>query len=95
MTPLDMRSYLLKHLPVGMTCRESVAAVTDFLEDRMDFPERVRLHLHLRMCIGCRAYLRQIRQTIDTLRLLPDTPVSPDVRNALRERFRTWHSLSA
>jgi predicted anti-sigma-YlaC factor YlaD len=90
-----MRSYLLKHLPVGMTCRESVAAVTDFLEDRMDFPERVRLHLHLRMCIGCHAYFEQMKHTIQALRRLPDETALPETREALINRFRTWHCLSA
>lgn len=95
MTPLDMRSYLLKHLPVCMTCRESVEAVTDFLEDRMDFRERVRLHMHLRMCIGCRTYFEQMRHTIQALRHLPDETTPPDTRQALMKQFKTLKTLSA
>ncbi len=70
-----------------MTCRELTALLTDFLEGRMPLGERVRLRLHLLGCRHCRAYLRQMRQTLLLLGSLPDEPPPPEVRDSLRRHF--------
>jgi len=40
------------------------------------------------MCRHCRAYLRQMKTTMDALGRLPDEPVPEDVDAVLLERFR-------
>lgn len=50
-----------------LTCRELTELVTDYLEDRMSFMDRLRFRLHVGRCWPCRAYLDQMKQTIRTL----------------------------
>lgn len=71
-----------------MTCDEFAETVTDYLEERLSLGERARATMHLEICAACRTYLRQMQQTIETLGMLPKPPVSPEVRNDLRKRFR-------
>lgn len=72
-----------------LTCKEITELVTDYLEGRMSFMQRVSFHLHLGMCDRCRAYLRQMRMTVKTLGKLPDEPIPAGVRDELLVRFRT------
>lgn len=76
-----------------LTCRELVELITDYLEGRLAFSERLRFQLHLGMCGNCRQYLRQMKRTVSTLRLLPaEETLPPDVRDELLARFRSWNS---
>jgi anti-sigma factor RsiW len=72
-----------------LTCKELTELVTDYLEGRMPFMQRVSFHLHLGMCDRCRAYLRQMKMTIKALGKLPDEPIPAGVRDELLVRFRT------
>ncbi len=54
-----------------LTCKEITELATDHLEGRLPLPQRLFFRLHLWMCKHCRAYLQQIRLTIETLRHLP------------------------
>jgi predicted anti-sigma-YlaC factor YlaD len=73
-----------------LTCRDLTELVTNYLERRLSWRERLQVELHLGMCRDCRAYLHQMRETIRTLHELPPDPVRPDVRDKLLERFRNW-----
>ena len=88
MTREDIKIYVLDYLAGRMTCQEFVEIVTDYLEGSMTFWERIRFHLHLGLCFGCRVYLRQMKQAVHTLGRLPQEPVPPAVREQLLERFR-------
>lgn len=73
-----------------LTCQELTELITDYLEDRVSFMDRLRFRFHVGMCRHCRAYLHQTKQTIRTLGRLPVEEIPPDVRDALLERFRDW-----
>ncbi len=73
-----------------LTCRELTELVTDYLEGRLSFLDRLRFQMHLGMCRHCRAYLRQLKQTIRALGELPQEPIPPELRRVLLERFRDW-----
>jgi predicted anti-sigma-YlaC factor YlaD len=74
-----------------LTCRELVALLTDYLEGSLSLGDRVRFQLHLGMCTNCRAYLRQMRQTVGVLQKLPpEEAVPPGVRQDLLRRFQGW-----
>ena len=73
-----------------LTCQQLTELVTEYLEGRMSLADRMRFQLHIGMCRHCRAYLRQMRQTIRTLGKLPDEPVPPAVLDDLLCRFRSW-----
>ena len=74
-----------------LTCKQITQVVTDYLEGRMGLADRMRFHLHVGMCKHCRAYLRQMKTTIETLGRLPNEPIPDDLRDELRKRFADWH----
>ena len=77
-----------------MTCRELTGLVTDYLEAKLTFGERMRFQLHLGICGNCRAYLRQMRGLVRELRAqgepveLPPPPAQ--VQAELVARFRDF-----
>ena len=48
----------------GITCRELVELVTDYLDDALATAERERFEAHIAACEGCASYLEQLRSTI-------------------------------
>lgn len=73
-----------------LTCKELTELVTEYVEGRQSFVDRMRFELHLGMCRHCRAYLRQMRVTIDTIGHLPEESIRPEIREQLLARFRDW-----
>ena len=71
-----------------LTCKELTELVTDYLEGRQSFLQRMRFEAHLGMCRHCRAYLRQMRDTIQTLGHMPEEPISREMRDQLLDHFR-------
>lgn len=74
----------------GLTCREVVELVTEYLEGTLAPPERARFEAHLAVCPDCPIYLEQMRQTIRALEMLPEEPVAPEARQELLRVFRDW-----
>ncbi|MBI4584613.1 MAG: zf-HC2 domain-containing protein [Planctomycetes bacterium] len=73
-----------------ITCRDLTELVTDYLEGRLSLLERIKFQFHLGMCSHCRAYIRQMKQTIQMLGKLPEEPIPPDIREELLRRFQNW-----
>ena len=77
-------------LPGDLECRELVELVTDYLEGALGPDERARFELHLAVCDGCAAYLRQLRATLCAAGRLRARPIPVDERKRLLEAFRGW-----
>lgn len=75
-----------------LNCKQLTELVTDYLEHKMSLGDRLRFQMHLGMCRHCRAYLRQMKLTIETLGHLPAEPMPDDVRSELLQRFKSWKS---
>ncbi len=73
-----------------LTCRELVELVTDYLEQALAEPERLRFEAHLTACEGCRDYLDQMRRTVATLGRRPPQALGAADRAQLLALF---HSL--
>lgn len=73
-----------------LTCREIVELLTEYLEGRMPFTQRLRFQFHLGICRSCRRYLRQMRTTMQTLGKLPEEEIPAPIEAALQQQFRTW-----
>jgi anti-sigma factor RsiW len=56
--------------PPSLTCQELVELVTDYLEDALPAADRERFEAHLDGCPGCRAYLSQVRATLEAMSAL-------------------------
>lgn len=78
-----------------LSCKEITELVTDYVEGRMSLADRIRFQMHVGMCKHCRAYLRQMKVTVETLGHLPDEPMPEDVRDEMRKRFADWHAARA
>jgi anti-sigma factor RsiW len=75
---------------VELTCQELVELVTDYLEDVLASGERRRFEQHLDECDGCRAYLAQMRTTIELVGRLSPEAITPQAEEALLGAFRGW-----
>jgi anti-sigma factor RsiW len=73
-----------------LTCRELVELVTAWLEGVLPAVERARFELHLAQCQGCRAYLRQLEDTIRVAGRLSEPSLPGTARDALLRAFRGW-----
>ena len=81
-----------------ITCADITRTATEYLEGSFTFVERVKFQLHLGMCPGCRTYLKQMKQTVETLGHLPERPEDGDegavheraVHDRVMDKFRTW-----
>lgn len=74
----------------GLTCKELVELVTDYLEGALPPAEVVRFEAHLASCPHCRVYLDQMRLTIRALGRLPEEALPAAAMHALVEHFRGW-----
>ncbi len=73
-----------------LTCKELTEIITDYLEGHMSFGQRLRFQLHVGMCRNCRAYLRQMKLTIQTLGKVPAETIPPPLLEELVQRLRDW-----
>jgi anti-sigma factor RsiW len=74
----------------GLTCKEIVELVTDYIEGVLPIEMRSRFDQHLSVCHPCAIYLDQMRQTIATLGRLPEESIPQSVMDTLLQHFRTW-----
>lgn len=75
-----------------LTCQEFVELVTDYLEDSLDQQTRARFEDHLIDCPDCPVYLRQMEEIVGAAGIIREEDVSPEVRDVLMSRFRTWRT---
>ncbi len=70
-------------------CREVAEWASAYLDAHADDATRVRMALHLAVCAGCEAYVKQIVAVRDLLGRLP----GPAVEGSLRDRLRLAFSV--
>jgi anti-sigma factor RsiW len=73
-----------------LTCQELTELVTDYLEGKLSLGQRLRFEMHIGMCSHCRAYLRQMKQTVGHLGSLREDEIPEEVSQRLLARFREW-----
>ena len=79
------------------TCREMTRLISDGMDRSLPFHVRARMHLHLRMCLLCEQYKRQLSLIQQILRkhgdrLIDDDgsqqpALSPEARNRIQDTF--------
>ena len=68
-----------------MTCKETIAVLSDYLE-ALCGPEVVaRLEAHLRDCAPCRAYLATFKRTRELTRATGRVEMPPEMKARLRQ----------
>ncbi|MBA5866867.1 MAG: hypothetical protein GDA67_09275 [Nitrospira sp. CR1.3] len=84
-------SWMFRMLP---TCRDMARLLSDSMEGRLPIHVRMRMSLHLRMCVLCEGYKRHlalIRNVLrkDSARLIEtDRPEEPRLSPEAKERIR-------
>ena len=91
----DLLNRLFRRQPPGLSCRELVELVTDYLEGALPPDQRARFEKHVAGCVNCAAYVRQMRETIVLLGTLPADALSREAEDELRAAFRDWTSGNA
>lgn len=86
----NFKQQLMSYLAGNFSCREVAELITDYLEGSFTLSQRLRLQMHIGMCLACRNYLHQMKYTVATLGQLPSEPVPPELKEELMKRFRTW-----
>ena len=76
----------------GLTCRELVELVTDYLEGRLSRADRARFDAHIADCGNCSEYVKQFEQTIALTGTLREDDVDPAARDALLTQFAQWRN---
>jgi anti-sigma factor RsiW len=76
--------------PEDLSCRELVELVTAYLERALPGEERSRFEVHLAVCRPCRAYLRQLEDTIRAAGRLTEVSLSAEAWEVLLRAFRGW-----
>jgi predicted anti-sigma-YlaC factor YlaD len=77
-------------LPRDLVCQQAVELVTDYLEGALGRRDRRRFESHLDACPNCRAYLEQIRTTIQLAGAMEPQDLTPEARADLIELYRRW-----
>ena len=72
----------------ALSCQEVVELVTDYLEGALGAEEAAVFEAHLELCDGCRAYVEQMRTTIEAVGRIEESDVPPEVRAGLLSAFR-------
>ena len=73
-----------------IACQEAVELVTDYLEDTLSRGDRKRLEKHLERCVGCSAYLDQVRATIAATGSVGPEDLDDTTLNGLVELFHQY-----
>lgn len=91
MAPLSGEVEGTVHALVELRCNEFVEIVTDYLEGTLPPTELRRLDRHLKRCVGCDAYLRQMRETIRLIGALREQAELTAAETLLRASHR-WEA---
>ena len=73
-----------------LTCADIVKLVTDYLEGQLTPAEGRRFEEHVAICPPCRAFLAQIRATVELIGGLRDEDIPPEMEEHLLAAFRDW-----
>jgi anti-sigma factor RsiW len=78
----------------GMSCKELVELVTDYLEGALPEDDRAHFEAHLALCPPCVEYVAQIERTVAVVGATwRDVDGEPGTAELL-ELFRDWKRLS-
>lgn len=91
----DLLTRIFRRRRDGLSCRQLVELVSDYLEGALAADQHLRFEAHVAGCEHCAAYLRQMRETLALMGTLPADALSRQAEDELRVAFREWKAESA
>jgi|TARA_R100000935_G_scaffold22299_1_gene41148 predicted anti-sigma-YlaC factor YlaD len=61
-----------------LKCRQIEQLASDYLDKDLSFRQRMAFKLHLFICHNCRNYVRQLKITITSIKLMPANQIIVD-----------------
>jgi hypothetical protein len=68
-----------------LSCREMSEMGSDIVDRHLRLRTRLQVMMHLRMCPGCKMYIRQLRLTSEVLQRLPLGDTAVDAQSILHK----------
>ena len=60
-------------------CKDITEHASDYIDKKLSLHTRIKMKMHLLICVHCRRYIHQIKTTVGTLkRLKPSNEISED-----------------
>lgn len=85
----SIRYFLLRNLPA---CQQTVQMISESMERSLSLRERIKMKLHLWVCVWCQWYMEHLQIIRDASRAqaskAPDVMTSATLSNEARERIR-------
>ncbi len=75
-----------------IVCQQAVELVTEYLEGSLSRRDRRRFEAHVRACPNCRAYVEQIRMTIELTGAVEPDDLTAEARRDISDLYRRWRS---
>jgi anti-sigma factor RsiW len=92
--PRWLSRWLRRPAPVpdcgGLSCREMVELITDYLEGALPPDTRARFEQHIAACGDCTRYMVQMRETLQVVGHIDPEALDPRVEAELLDAFRDW-----
>jgi RNA polymerase sigma-70 factor (ECF subfamily) len=70
------------------SCKELLAALSEYLDGAADESVRRRLEKHLDQCPPCKSFLKDLQRTIQQCKDCPSPRMAPEVAARLRSKLR-------
>ena len=88
----SIRYWFLRNLPA---CQQTVALISESMERSLSLQERIKLKLHLWICVWCQWYMEHLHIIRETTRAKADEPpefisgagLSDEARERIRRRL--------
>lgn len=77
----------------GLTCRQAVELVTDYLEGVLARSRRRRFEAHLAGCPDCPEYLAQMRAVMALAGTIRPDDLTPRIRSEFISLYRRWRAV--
>lgn len=74
-----------------ISCEEFTDRISDYLDDRVPFGERIGMCMHRLMCVRCRNYYRQLKEIVEFVEQHADPPESEpsaELKSELLDEYR-------
>jgi len=71
-----------------LSCKHTVQQGSDYIENELSFWRKVEMKMHLMICVHCRRYVKQLKQTVAMLGRSHYKEPTPQEVELLKEEYQ-------